>query len=88
MTNRPPELLKISDIRRLYGISRAFIKKLLIDKKIRCLRLDGYKIRIKRIEIENWIEKNLQYYQRVESNNPKITEAHKQRKELIHEQKD
>jgi len=86
-SGEPPEVMRISRAGQFYGLSRNFILKLLDDKEIRCLRLDGYKIRITRTEMENWIERNLEYYQKVRSHNPNLGKQRK-RKETIHEQKD
>jgi len=84
----PPEIMRVSQAVKFYGLSRNYIvDNLLTKKKMRCLRLDGYKLRIRRTEIENWIERNLEYYQKVRSYNPNLGKQRK-RKETSHEQKD
>ncbi len=69
---RVPKLLRISEATRYLGVSRGYIQKLLDENILPCVRLDGYKIRIAKMDLDEWVRVNRVDYERADPRNKQI----------------
>lgn len=67
-----PKLLRVSEAARYFGVSRNFIQRLLDGGDLPCIRLDDYKIRIAKSDLDKWIRKNRATYKRAEARNKRL----------------
>ena len=67
-----PKLLRVSEAARYFGVSRNFIQRLLDGGDLPCIRLDDYKIRIAKSDLDKWVRKNRAIYKRAEARNKRL----------------
>lgn len=83
VTPAVPQLLKVSEAARYLGVSRNFVQHLLETNAVPCVRLDGYKIRLAKIDLDAWVRLNRIAYTRAASRNKRLKT--RTRKEPRHE---
>ncbi|MBU0691525.1 helix-turn-helix domain-containing protein [bacterium] len=76
-----PQLLRAVEAARYLGVSRNFLQKLLEAGTLPCVRLDGYKLRIAKTDLDRWVRKQRGAYRKVASRNREIQKLHAYREE-------
>ena len=78
-----PKLLRVSEAARYFGVSRNFIQRLLDGGDLPCIRLDDYKIRIAKEDLDKWVRKNRAIYKRAEARNKRLGKVARPREHEI-----